>query len=105
MGVGRMAVDRLKMRALHVALGLAALAAIAHFALLGLQGDYGLFTRMAAEKERRALIAEHAALTAEKARLANLTRRLSDGYIDMDLLDERARDVLGYVRADEVVIR
>ncbi|MGL4320838.1 MAG: septum formation initiator family protein, partial [Paracoccaceae bacterium] len=31
--------------------------------------------------------------------------RLSDAYLDIDLLDQQARDVLGYVRADEIVIR
>ena len=33
------------------------------------------------------------------------TRRLSDEYLDLDLLDERAREILGYVRADEVILR
>ena len=37
--------------------------------------------------------------------LKNLTHRLSDSYLDLDLLDEEVRDVLGYVRADEIVIR
>ena len=37
--------------------------------------------------------------------MRNLTRRLSDDYLDLDLLDERARDVLGLVRADELIIR
>jgi cell division protein FtsB len=37
--------------------------------------------------------------------LQNLTHRLSDDYLDLDLLDERARMVLGYLRADEVTIR
>ena len=36
--------------------------------------------------------------------IENLTRRLSDDYLDLDLLDERARDVLGLLRADEIVI-
>ena len=42
---------------------------------------------------------------AELARMQNLTNRLSDDYLDIDLLDEQLRDVLGYLRADEVVIR
>lgn len=42
---------------------------------------------------------------AEVARMENLTRRLSDTFLDLDLLDEQARDVLGMVRADEIVIR
>jgi cell division protein FtsB len=37
--------------------------------------------------------------------MQNLTLRLSDDYLDLDLLDEQARDVLGYLRADEIVIR
>ena len=44
-------------------------------------------------------------LVAELAELKNLTHRLSDSYLDMDLLDEQVRDVLGYVRADEIIIR
>jgi len=38
-------------------------------------------------------------------RMENLTRRLSDDYLDLDLLDEQARSVLGLLRADEIVIR
>ena len=37
--------------------------------------------------------------------LFNLTLRLSDHYLDLDLLDEQARSVLGVVRHDEVVLR
>ena len=37
--------------------------------------------------------------------MSNLTHRLSDDYLDIDLLDQQARDVLGYMRADEIVIR
>ena len=44
-------------------------------------------------------------LAQELTQLTNLTRRLSDGFLDIDLLDQQARDVLGYMRADEIVIR
>ena len=37
--------------------------------------------------------------------MQNLTRRLSDDYLDLDLLDERAREVLGLLRADEILLR
>jgi len=30
---------------------------------------------------------------------------LSDEFLDLDLLDQQARDVLGMIRADEIVIR
>jgi cell division protein FtsB len=37
--------------------------------------------------------------------MENLTHRLSDDYLDLDLLDEQTRKVLGMIRADEIVIR
>ena len=36
--------------------------------------------------------------------MQNLTHRLSDEYLDLDLLDERAREVLGLIRSDEIII-
>jgi len=69
------------------------------------QGDFGVFKRAEIDAEARALTAELAALQADVDRMENLTRRLSDTYLDLDLLDEQARDVLGMVRADEIVIR
>ncbi|ROT95827.1 FtsB family cell division protein [Histidinibacterium lentulum] len=77
----------------------------AYFVFAAVQGDYGLFRRAEIAAEARALEVELALLEGEVARMENLTRRLSDEYLDLDLLDERARDVLGFIRADEVVIR
>lgn len=85
------------------ALGLMALGL--YFTFAAVQGDYGVFKRAEVKAEGRALTAELATLEAEVARMENLTRRLSDSYLDLDLLDQQARDVLGYVRADELVIR
>ncbi|WP_420820899.1 FtsB family cell division protein [Rhodosalinus halophilus] len=76
-----------------------------YFAFAAVQGDYGLFRRAEVELEAARLATELAALEAEIARMENLTRRLSDEHLDLDLLDERARDVLGLLRADEIVIR
>jgi len=76
-----------------------------YFTFDAVQGDYGLFRRIAIEAEMKSLEAERAALEVEVARMENLTRRLSDEFLDLDLLDERARDVLGLLRAEEIVIR
>ena len=81
------------------------LAACAYFAFAAVQGENGLFRRIEIEAETAALEVELARLKAETAALENLTRRLSDSSLDLDLLDERAREVLGMVRADEIVIR
>ncbi|MEJ6398054.1 FtsB family cell division protein [Yoonia sp. 208BN28-4] len=76
-----------------------------YFTFAAVQGDYGVFKRGEVKAEARALEIELAQLHAEVARMENLTRRLSDTYLDLDLLDEQARDVLGLIRADEIVIR
>ena len=76
-----------------------------YFTFAAVQGDYGVFKRAEIDAEGRLLAEELAVLKAEVARMENLTRRLSDSYLDLDLLDEQARDVLGMVRADELVIR
>lgn len=95
--------SRPAMGLLFSALGLMALGL--YFTFAAVQGDYGVFKRAEVKAEGRALTAELAMLEAEVARMENLTRRLSDSYLDLDLLDQQARDVLGYVRADEIVIQ
>jgi cell division protein FtsB len=76
-----------------------------YFGLSALQGDHGMFRRLQTQSELAILETRKAELEAELAALSNLTTRLSDTSLDLDLLDERARVVLGYLRADEVVIQ
>ena len=76
-----------------------------YFVFAAVQGDFGVFRRVQILAEAETLAAERDRLTAELAAMENQTLRLSDEYLDLDLLDERARNVLGYVRADEIVIR
>jgi cell division protein FtsB len=76
-----------------------------YFTFAAVQGDFGVFKRAEIEAEGRVLTQELAALQMQVDRLENLTRRLSNTYLDLDLLDEQARDMLGMVRADEIVIR
>lgn len=76
-----------------------------YFTFASVQGDYGLFRRVRIDAEAVELTAERDKLKAEIAELTNKTHRLSDDYLDLDLLDEQARSVLGLVRGDEVVLR
>lgn len=77
----------------------------AYFTFAAVQGDYGVLRQTQIKGEAEELRTERDALVEELAGLQNLTRRLSDNYLDIDLLDEQVREMLGYVRADEVVIR
>lgn len=76
-----------------------------YFVFAAVQGDFGLFNRVQIEAEITTLKAQRDRRQVELARLENRTRRLSDDFLDLDLLDERARDVLGMARPDEIVIR
>lgn len=81
------------------------LAAGLYFAFAAVQGPSGILRRVQLQAETQELAAERDRLRAEVDQMANLTRRLSDEFLDIDLLDERARAVLGVMRADEVIIR
>lgn len=76
-----------------------------YFTFAAVQGDYGVFRRVQIEADSDLLALERDALAADLAAIRNKTRRLSDGFLDIDLLDEQARDVLGMIRSDEIVIR
>ena len=76
-----------------------------YFTFAAVQGEYGIFRRVEVRAEERALLQQLDALKEEVSRMENLTRRLSDDYLDLDLLDQQARDVLGLIRPDEIVIR
>lgn len=77
----------------------------AYFTFAAVQGDFGVFRKVEIRAEAASLKAERDRLAAELATLQNLTHRLSDVFLDLDLLDQQAREVLGYIRADEIVIR
>lgn len=75
-----------------------------YFTFASVQGDFGLFRRVQIDAEATALRTEKDRLAAEVAALENKTRRLSDDYLDLDLLDSQARDVLGLIRSDEIAL-
>ena len=76
----------------------------AYFTFTAVQGPFGLFQRIQIEAEADRLSAQLTALQDETARMEVLTHRLSDDFLDLDLLDERARNVLGYTRQQDIVL-
>ena len=77
----------------------------AYFTFAAVQGDYGIFRRVQVDAEIDTLRRELDALEVQVTEMRNKTRRLSDGYLDLDLLDMQAREILGMMRADEIIIR
>ncbi|MBP0480978.1 FtsB family cell division protein [Sagittula salina] len=76
----------------------------AYFTFAAVQGDFGIFRRAEFKVEGDRLERELSEIQSEVTRMENLTLRMSDGYLDIDLLDQQARDVLGLVRGDEIVV-
>lgn len=77
----------------------------AYLTFAAVQGEYGLFRRIQVEADAAQLRVERDRLALELATVENRTRRLSDEFLDLDLLGQQAREVLGYARADEIVLR
>ncbi len=77
---------------------------IFYFFMAALQGQTGFFRLLQVRAQVVAAEEKRAELQAERERLQNLTHRLSNDYLDLDLLDEQARTRLGLVRRDEIII-
>ena len=76
-----------------------------YFTFAAVQGDYGLFRRAEVRGDIGKLRVELEVLEREIARMENLTKRMSDEFLDLDLLDQQARDILGYIGINDIVIR
>ena len=76
-----------------------------YFLFSAIQGDYGILRRAAYQAEADGLQRQLSTLQSSISQLENKTLRLSDHYLDLDLLDQQARDVLGFIRPDEIAIQ
>lgn len=81
-----------------------AAAAVVYFAFHAVQGERGLMAhkRLSEELQQTRALAEQVA--EERARWENRVALLGPEGIDPDMLEERARLLLNYLRDDEVVI-
>ncbi|MDA9952966.1 septum formation initiator family protein [Planktomarina sp.] len=88
-----------------LAVTLVSLTLAAYFVFSAIQGDYGVLRRAEYQAESNALRRNLEQLQISIALQENKTLRLSDHYLDLDLLDQQARDILGFIRPDEIVIQ
>ena len=82
-----------------------ALFLVVYFSYHLVQGDRGLIARdrLVAEVDTATVVLGD--LQVERTRLEHLVDRLGPDAIDPDLLDERARAMLGWAHPNELVIR
>ena len=87
-----------------LALPAALLGVLYFFSLQMFTGDYGRIALERADREFAKMEQEIAALEAKETALLARNAGLRAGSINLDLVDERARDVLGMIGRDEVFL-
>jgi cell division protein FtsB len=99
-------VTRPRIRAFFSALTLYVVAAalIAYFGANAYSGNYGLKARVNLEQQVAALTAELGDAKAERERWERRVALLKSDRLDPDMLDERARALLGFADPRDVVM-
>ena len=87
------------------AFGLLLIALLGYLTFAAMQGEHGLFRLFQIEAQEKRLLVELEELRSERRRIGNKVERLSAESLDLELLDEQARKVLGLARTDEILIR
>jgi cell division protein FtsB len=78
---------------------------IGYFSAQALTGERGLLNGTERHQELAARRAELAELQASRRELSARVAGLSEATLSIDMLEERARVVLGFARPDDYVIR
>lgn len=76
-----------------------------YFGYHGLSGDQGVLAWAGYQTRIVELEDELALAEAERIALERRAERLREGSLDLDLLDERARDILNFAHPDDFVVR
>jgi cell division protein FtsB len=80
------------------------LLAISYFSYHLIEGDRGLFAYLRLQQDIQSAKAELLISENEKQKLEKRVELLNPENLDLDMLEERARDVLGLAHPDELVI-
>ncbi len=75
-----------------------------HFIYSALNGQYGLFNKFRYQAEEVVLQKKLDQIRTVNAQLENNVNRLSKDYLDLDLLDQQARKILGLAKSNEIII-
>ena len=75
-----------------------------YFSYSALNGQYGLFNKFRYQAEEVVLQKKLDQIRKVNAQLENNVHRLSKDYLDLDLLDQQARKILGLAKSNEIII-
>src|SRR5271170_3890833 len=100
-------VTRKRLRSILTALGLYVVAAllIGYFWVNAYNGNHGLRAKQDIDQQIAALTAELDSLQIERGVWQRRIELLKPPAIDRDMLDQRARELLGYAAPDELILR
>jgi cell division protein FtsB len=97
-------VREIRRRARQIAPQVLAACLVAYFAYHAVQGDGGILAYLRIQKSLEHAEAVKAELTEQRARLERRVKLLRPDTLDPDLLEERARAVLNFAHARDVVV-
>ena len=75
-----------------------------YFSYSALNGQYGLFNKFRYQAEEAVLLKKLDQIRIVNSQLENKVHRLSKDYLDLDLLDQQARKILGLAKSNEIII-
>lgn len=78
--------------------------ALFYFGFHAMNGERGIFALLREQRKLELTLAEIDRVAQQRKELEHKTRLLSSASLDLDLLDEQARAMLGYSAPDEDVI-
>tara|TARA_S200000501_G_C20529243_1_gene614857 strand:+ start:126 stop:413 length:288 start_codon:yes stop_codon:yes gene_type:complete len=76
-----------------------------YFAYSTFVGQYGLFNKFKYDAKEEILLEELKIISLQTSRLEKKVKRLSDNYLDLELLDQQARKLLGMAKAEDIIIQ
>ena len=75
-----------------------------YFAYHAVQGERGLLSYVQLQQQLEQATVVHEDLDARRAEMERKVQLLRRDSLDLDMVEERAREVLNYTREDEVVV-
>ena len=76
-----------------------------YFIYSALNGQYGLFNKFKYQSQELVLLNKLEEIKIQTSTLENKVQSLSDNYLDLDLLDQQARKILGVAKSNEIIIQ